>query len=122
MLPVRLPSSDFQQTGRNDQVVMRADEGGQCDPFLDGGNTIAVKGPYFTVENGVACGQHWTDYITFRFDDARGRYVFDNERLQSSTMNPSRDPNAEAMVTSVPEVHRGDRAKPVPFTDWRRRS
>ncbi|MGY5776321.1 hypothetical protein [Rhizobium sp. LEGMi135b] len=47
----------FVAAGRNDHVVMKADEGGQRDPFLDGGATIAVKGRYFTIENGVACGQ-----------------------------------------------------------------
>ena len=60
----------FVKTGENDTVVLRANEGGQCDPFLDGGGVIAVKGHFFTVQNGVACGNHWTDYITFRFDDA----------------------------------------------------
>jgi hypothetical protein len=112
----------FVQTGRNDTVVMRADEGGQCDPFApdDGGGGIAVKDRYFTIENGVACGQHWTDYITFRFDDLAGRYVFDNERLQSWSFNKSTNPDAEAMVPDgPPEVHRGDRKKPVPFENWR---
>ncbi|MEX6874007.1 hypothetical protein AB2D09_33980, partial [Pseudomonas aeruginosa] len=61
-------SGRFFPVGRNDQVVLKADEGGQCDPFLDGDAPIATKGRYFTVQNGVACGQHWTDYITFRLD------------------------------------------------------
>ncbi len=118
----RQANGDFRQAGRNDSVVMRADEGGQCDPFEpdETGGGIAVKGRYFTVENGVACGQHWTDYITFRFDDALGRYVFDNERLQSWSFNKSNKPDAEAMVPDgPPEVRRGDRKKPVPFEDWR---
>ena len=34
----------FALAGRNDHVVMKADEGGQCDPFLDGNATIATKG------------------------------------------------------------------------------
>jgi hypothetical protein len=118
----RQANGGFVQTGRNDTVVMRADEGGQCDPFApdDGGGGIAVKDKYFTIENGVACGQHWTDYITFRFDDLAGRYVFDNERLQSWSFNKSTNPDAEAMVPDgPPEVHRGDRKKPVPFENWR---
>ncbi len=52
-----------QLVGRNDQVVLRADEGGRCDPLLDGDGVIAVRGPYFSVQNGVACGEHWMDYI-----------------------------------------------------------
>ena len=75
----------------------------------------------FTVENGVACGpQHWTDAITFRFDDRRAGYVFDNERSESWSLNPSRDPNAEALVRNgPPRIERGDRARLVPFDRWR---
>lgn len=116
----RQPDGSFRQVGRNDDVVLHADEGGQCDPFLDGSGTIAVKGRYFTVQNGVACGQHWTDYVTFRFDDALGRYVFDNERSESWVLNPSNAPNAEALVRDMPpRVRRGDRRNPVPFERWR---
>ena len=104
--------------GRNDRVVLRADEGGQCDPFLDGGGTIAVKGSYFTVENGVACGQHWTDYVTFRFDNRHG-FVFDNERTESWTMNQSHDPNAEALVREGPPTVRRDKLGHVTaFSAW----
>lgn len=120
LLFARQASGDYRQVGRNDTVILRADEGGQCDPFEDGGDVITVKGAYFTVENGVACGQHWTDYITFRFDPGLSRYVFDNERRQSWSLNNSNDPDAEALVAdSPPHVRRGWRARPVLFDDWR---
>lgn len=53
----------FRLAARNDEVVLRADEGGQCDPFdpddaSDSG--LAGKGRFFTVQNFVACGQHWS--------------------------------------------------------------
>ena len=116
----RQPDGSFRLVARNDAVIMRANEGGQCDPFLDGGATVAVKGPYFTVENGVACGQHWTDYITFRFDAALRRYVFDNERSESWSLNPSRAPDAEALVRDgPPRIRRADPARPVAFEAWR---
>ncbi len=106
--------------GRNDRVVMRADEGGQCDPFTDADHPIAVKGRYFTVENGVACGAHWTDYITFRFDDATGGFVFDNERSENWIFNPSQDPNAEALVRDGPQdVRRSPRGRTLTFSAWR---
>ena len=104
---------------RNDHIVMRADEGGQCDPFLDGNATIAAKDRFFTVENGVACGQHWTDYVTFRLDDKAG-FVFDNERIESWSMNPSNVPDEDALVRDGPQ--RVIRAKPghvTPFSVWR---
>ncbi|HEY0182382.1 MAG TPA: hypothetical protein VGC09_06185 [Rhodopila sp.] len=115
------PRGGFTRIGRNDTVVNRADEGGQCDPFLDGGGVIAVRGPFFTVQNGVACGaQHWTDYVTFRFDGERGGFVFDNERSESWKLNPSRHPNAEAVVRDGPlRLRRGDAGHAVGFDAWR---
>lgn len=112
-------SGRFFPVGRNDQVVLKADEGGQCDPFLDGDTPIATKGRYFTVQNGVACGQHWTDYITFRLDDRTG-FVFDNERTESWTFNPSNDPNAEALVRDgPPRVFRDRPGHITAFSKWR---
>ena len=106
--------------GRNDTVVLKADEGGQCDPFLDSDGEIAARGPYFTVENGVACGNHWTDYITFRFDHASNGFVFDNERSENWVLNPSQDENAEALVRDGPQVvRRPPLGRRVPFSAWR---
>ena len=106
--------------GRNDTVVLKADEGGQCDPFLDSDGEIAAKGRYFTVENGVACGNHWTDYITFRFDLASDGFVFDNERSENWVLNPSQDENAEALVRDGPQVVRRPPAgRRVSFSAWR---
>jgi hypothetical protein len=110
----------FMMAARNDQVVMKANEGGQCDPFLDGDATIAAKGRYFTVQNGVACGEHWTDYITFRLDDRAGGFVFDNERQEDWMINPSNDPNAEALVRAGPPRLIRDRpGHQTPFAAWR---
>lgn len=108
-------------TSRNDNVVLRADDAGiagnGCDPFEE--RQIAVKGRYFTVEHGVACGAHWTDYITFRFDPASKAFVFDNWRFQSWSMNRSDDPNAEALVSDPPTVVRS-KGKRIPFAMWQR--
>lgn len=110
----------FVVLGRNDHVVFKVDDGGQCDPFLDGDATIAVKGRYFTVQNGVSCGHHWTDYITFRLDDHAGNFVFDNERAEAWTLNPSNDPNAEALVRDgKPNVIRDKPGQVTPFSIWR---
>lgn len=113
-------NSKFALVGRNDTVVLKADEGGQCDPFLDGGGKISVKGRFFTVENGVACGQHWTDFVTFRLDDRVG-FVFDNERSESWSLNSSNDPDAQALIREGPQqVQRGKPDRVVPFAKWRR--
>lgn len=102
---------EYRLSARNDAVVLRADEGGQCDPFEDGDNGLAVKGRYFTVQNGIACGQHWTDFITFRYDLLRRGWFFDNEIRTS--FNPLDD------TQDTTDMKRANRAKPVAFEDWR---
>lgn len=110
----------FILVGRNDFVILRADQGGQCDPFLDSNGSISIKGRFFTVENGVACGQHWTDFVTFRLDDRAG-FVFDNERLESWSLNSIDDPDAEALMRDGPQrVRRPKPGNSVRFSHWRR--
>jgi hypothetical protein len=104
-------SGEYRLAARNDTVVMRADEGGQCDPFEDGYDGLAVKGSYFTVQNGVACGQHWTDFITFRYDIQRRAWIF------ASEIRTSFAPLDDAQSTS--HVKRADLTKPVAFEAWR---
>jgi hypothetical protein len=110
----------FVLLARNDHVILTRSEGGAsgCDPFED--RTIAVKGTFFTVEQGIACGQHWTYFVTFRFDRRLGEFVFHNLRRESWSYNPSDDPDAEALVSDGQHV---ERARPplVTFATWRPR-
>jgi len=118
----RRPDGGYRLAGRNDEVVMRADDAGLagngCDPFEDG--HIVVKGPYLTVENEVACGAHWTDYVTFRFDPQLQGYAFDNWRFQSWKLNPSDAPNADALILDTSRVVRAPKGRRTPFERWRR--
>lgn len=104
-------SGQYRLSARNDAVVLRANEGGQCDPFEDGYDGLAVKGRYFTVQNAVACGAHWTDFITFRYDATRQAWFFDSEIFTSS------DPLSNAPDKT--DMTRANRAKPVTFEAWR---
>ena len=107
--------------GRNDDVVMRHDQGGQCDPF-DPEQGLVTKGAYVTVQNEVACGNHWADYVTFRYDRSRGELLFDSEIYHSWKFNPSEAPDAEALVADgPPSVERADPRHPVAFSVWRSR-
>jgi hypothetical protein len=104
-------SGEYRLSARNDTVVLRADEGGQCDPFEDGYDGLAIKGRYFTVQNGVACGTHWTDFITFRYDTERRAWLFDSEIFTTSDpLNGTPDKT---------EVTHANRANPVAFEAWR---
>ncbi len=101
----------YRLSARNDTVVLRANEGGQCDPFEDGYDGLAVKGRYFTVQNAVACGAHWTDFITFRYDAAQRAWLFDSDIFTSSDpLNGTPDKT---------DMTRANRAKPVTFDAWR---
>ena len=106
--------------GRNDKVVAAADAAGAagngCDPFED--KDITVQGSYFTIENRVSCGAHWTDYITFRFEPHVGAFVFDNERFTSWKLNSSNAPNAEQLVPDVQRVLRARKGRFVTFSKW----
>ena len=104
-------SGEYRLSARNDTVVLRANEGGQCDPFEDGYEGLAVKGSYFTVQNGVACGSHWTDFITFRYDRGRRAWLFESKIVTHS------DPLSGSPDKST--VTRANRANPVEFEAWR---
>ncbi|ARV23662.1 hypothetical protein NY99_10125 [Xanthomonas phaseoli pv. phaseoli] len=88
-LLVLLANADggFVEAVRNTRVIFKADEGGQCDPFLDSDQGLVAKGAYFTVQNGLACGQYRTDCITFRYDRHRGAVVFHKRVIDVWEMN-----------------------------------
>jgi hypothetical protein len=100
----------FKLTARNDVAVLRADEGGQCDPFDEEDDGLAVKGLYFTVQNAVSCGSHWSDFITFRYDVTAGKWLFQSEIV--TTSYPLEGTPDKTSVT------RSNMEKPVSFADW----
>lgn len=107
----------YRLAARNDSAVLHANDALQCDPFdpedaADGG--IAVKGRYFTVQNDVACGQHWSDYVTFRYDPRTHGWVFAS---QIYTESFPLEPDKPDFVNSV----RADAHRPVSFSQWQRK-
>ena len=107
LLVYRLAGTTATLIARNDQVMLHRDDGGQCDPVEDTGN-IAVKGRFFTLEQGVACGQHWTDFTTFRFDPGARAFVWHNRIRESWRLNGDLRPNAQALVSNGRSVTRAD--------------
>jgi hypothetical protein len=113
----------FMRLARNDSVVMRVNEGGQCDPFMDGGDGaegIAVKGAYFTVQNAVSCGDHWSDYVTFRYVSALHGVIFHKRIFESMIFNPDNNPKAEALIAGPRHVTAENPLKPVLLQHYRR--
>jgi hypothetical protein len=107
----------FSLAARNDHVVMHANEGGQCDPFEDGEDGLAIKDRYFTVQNSVACGDHWTDYITFHYDTKQHTWLFHKEIFES--WKAGDDPNGDALKPATHKVTQADALHPVTFDAWR---
>jgi hypothetical protein len=103
----------FSLDERNDDVVFAADEGGQCDPFIDGEEGLAVKGAFFTVQNAVACGDHWTDFITFRYSSEHRHFIFHTRILESMRFNNSNAPGADALVPGKRSVTNANKMKPI---------
>jgi len=103
---------------RNDHVIFAADEGGQCDPFEDGEDGLVIKNHYFTVQNSVACGSHWTDFITFRYEPRMHDWIFHKRVSENWVMNNSNDPNADALVLENRRVENGKGKPPVPFEKY----
>ncbi|SBV50655.1 hypothetical protein XBLMG947_1436 [Xanthomonas bromi] len=90
----------FVDAARNTRVIFKADESAQCDPFLDSDQGLVAQGAYFTVQNGTACGQHWTDDISFRYDRIRRALVVDKRVIQAWQMNTQDTPDADALRQS----------------------
>lgn len=111
MVFVQGASEAFVLNARNDQAVYTADQGGQCDPFLDGSEKLAAKGEFFTVQNGVACGQHWTDYITFKYSPELGKFLFHKRIFESLELN--RSGSGPALVPGQRTVTTAQKAQPV---------
>ncbi|MCC4635177.1 hypothetical protein LL970_18785 [Xanthomonas dyei pv. eucalypti] len=111
-------ASGFVEAARNTRVIFKADEGGQCDPFLDGEQGLVTKGAYFTVQNGVACGQHWTDYITFRYDRTRRAFLFHKRVIEAWELNTDDTPDADALRLSEHKEINADPRKPVLLSDY----
>ncbi|WP_426162833.1 hypothetical protein [Sandarakinorhabdus sp. DWP1-3-1] len=117
LLVYRLNGITATLIARNDKVVLRRDEGGQCDPVEDAG-ALTVKERFFTLEQGVACGQHWTDYTTFRFDPRTQSFVWQNRIYESWRMNDDTRPDAEALVSDGRRVWRANLQRPVTLANY----
>ena len=109
----------FLLESRNNEVVFAADAGGQCDPFMDGEDGLAVKGSFFTVQNAVACGEHWTDFITFRYSTELRQFVFHMRIFESMMFNSSSEPEAEAITPGRRLVTKAKKSNPILLSAYR---
>jgi hypothetical protein len=86
---------------RNDNAVYCIDCGGVFgDPFT--GTTI--KNGYFSIEHGIAGGQHWEQVTTFKYDRLKKNWFLYKDHYISYKLNESNDPDAEALVLDVDKM------------------
>ncbi|VWD45203.1 lipoprotein [Burkholderia lata] len=121
-LLIFLPDKDghYRLAARNDTVIMKADEGGMGDPYLDGvaENALTIEPRTFTVEQGVFAGHnHWRDRVTFRYDTAHRTWVFHREVFRNWRFNYEAD--GDALKADPVRVTRANAAKAVAFEAWR---
>ena len=109
----------FRLARRNDHVVMRADQGGQCDPFLDGEERLVIRHRYFTVQNAVACGQHWFWYITFRHDAKQRDWYFHKAVFESWVLNANGEPDTGVLVPGYGKIFTARENPALPFAGYR---
>lgn len=112
----------YRLAARNDTVIMKADEGGMDDPYLDGvaDNALTVGARAFTVEQGVFAGHnHWRDRITFRYDISHRTWVFHRDVFRNWRFNYDED--GDALKADPVRITRANAAKPVTFEAWRPR-
>ena len=114
-------NATFTPAKRNDSVVMSIDEGGQCDPFGidDREGDLVIKNHYFTVQNSVACGEHWEDLTTFKYDRKLKNWMFHKNSFESWSLNDSDDPNAEALISNGVSIINANPKKPILFEQYK---
>ena len=116
-----MSKGSYKLIARNESIVYAADDGGiGGDPFdySDDGGLVA-KGKYFTVENSVAGGIHWTDFITFKYNPSLHNFQFHLRVLEYSELNSSTDPNADALVVTSHKEYKSNSKKPVLLSDYK---
>ena len=96
----------------NSAVVFAINQGGQCDPFEDGMEGLVIKNHYFTVQNSVACGQHWNDFATFKYDKKLKNWVFHKRTAQSFNLADT-DNGDDEFVENKLHVTKANPKKPI---------
>ena len=106
------PDSTYQLAVKNDNAVYCIDCGGVFgDPFT--GTTI--KNGYFSIEHGIAGGQHWEQVTTFKFDKAKGNWFLYKDHFVSYKFNDSDDENADALVKETDKLETVKNFGIIPF-------
>lgn len=83
---------------RNDNAVLCHNCGGIFgDPFTG----ITIKNGYFSIEHGIAGGQHWESATTFKYDTGQAKWFEHRDGYISYRMNDKAGPEEDALVKDM---------------------
>ncbi|KQB37290.1 hypothetical protein [Flavobacterium aquidurense] len=86
---------------KNENAAYCIDCGGLFgDPF----NAIAIKNGYFSIEHRISGGHHWEHITTFKFNKTKNNWYLYKDHFINYILNPSQDPNAEALIANVDKL------------------
>ena len=95
------PDHTYQLAIQNNNAVYCIDCGGAFgDPFTG----TSIKKGFFSIEHGVAGGQHWEQITTFKFDKAKNKWFLYKDHFISYKLNDSNDADAEALVKETDQL------------------
>ncbi|MBS7256362.1 hypothetical protein [Flavobacterium branchiicola] len=95
------PDNSYTLIFRNDNAVYCIDCGGVFgDPFTG----VTIKNGYFSIEHGIAGGQHWEQVTTFKYDRLKNNWFLYKDHYISYKLNESDASDAEALVIDVDKM------------------
>jgi len=89
------PCGRYKLAARNDNAILSYDRDGKFDDLFTG---ITVRNGYFSIEHGLAAGDHWDWVVTFRFNSEKQDWLEYKDGFVDWKFNPSNDDTAEALV------------------------
>ncbi len=95
------PNKSFKLEKRNDNAVFCYACGGiGGDPFVG----ITIKNGYFSIEHGVAGGQHWDQITTFKYNKSKSNWFLYKDGFESYELGDNPDGNALVRTVNKQET------------------
>ncbi|MDP4236427.1 MAG: hypothetical protein Q8919_08280, partial [Bacteroidota bacterium] len=106
LLLIRSSDGKLNLAARNDSTVYCINCGGMLgDPYT----RIVIKKGYFTIEHYGGSSWRWTRDITYKYSTKDKCWYLHRDGTVRMKMNPSYNPNAEAMIKDGPDEIRTEK-------------
>ena len=106
LLLLRSRDGKLTLAARNDSTVYCVNCGGMLgDPYTG----ITIMNGYFSIEHYGGSSWRWTRIITYKYSTKDKWWYLHRDGSEYTKMNPSTDPNAEAMINAGPDKIRTEK-------------